>query len=143
MSWRRFRAIRGATTVLRDDPCAIIEATRELLEQLVEQNALTSDELVSVIFSATPDLTSEFPARAARDIGWHDVSLLCTTEMAVEGSLPRCIRVLLHIESMVPRERVTHLYLRDAAQLRPDLTASSRPPTRRDRAAVDARARSA
>lgn len=121
MAWRRMHAIRGATTVSADEPYAILEATRELLEQLVDHNALEQCELVSAIFSATPDITSEFPARAARELGWQEVSLLCTTEMAVPGSLPRCIRVLLHVECAEPRERVTHVYLRGARALRPDL----------------------
>lgn len=124
MVWRRMHAIRGATTVPADEPDAIIEATRELLEHVVDQNALAPSELVSAIFSATPDITSEFPARAARGLGWHDVSLLCTTEMAVPGSLPRCIRVLLHVEYAEPRERVTHVYLHGARALRPDLVTS-------------------
>lgn len=120
MSWRRMHAIRGATTVDLDAPEAIVEATRELLQALICRNALERDEIVSAIFSATADLTSEFPARAAREIGWGDVPLFCATEMQVPRAPTRCIRVLLHIESAEPRARVTHVYLRNAAQLRPE-----------------------
>lgn len=121
MSWRRIHAIRGATTAERDEPEAIVNATRELLEALVCRNALAGDEIVSAIFSATADLTSEFPARAARDIGWDDVPLFCATEMQVPRGPARCIRVMLHIESPQPRGEVTHVYLREAKHLRPDL----------------------
>lgn len=121
MTWRRVHAVRGATTADRDEPQAIVDATRELLEALICRNALASDEIVSAIFSATSDLTSEFPARAAREIGWDDVPLLCATEMPVPRGPARCIRVMLHIESAEPRSDVTHVYLREAKLLRPDL----------------------
>lgn len=121
MSWRRVHAIRGATTADRDDPQAIVSATRELLEALIFRNDLAGDEIVSAIFSATADLTSEFPARAAREIGWDDVPLFCTSEMQVSRGPARCIRVMLHIERAEPRGEVTHVYLREAQRLRPDL----------------------
>lgn len=120
---RRVRALRGATTVDRDDPGAIRHATRELLESLVERNGIAPDDIVSAIFTVTDDLRSEFPARAARDLGWADVPLLCALEIPVPGALPRCIRVLLHAESSQPRDAVRHVYLRDARTLRPDLAA--------------------
>jgi chorismate mutase len=120
MSWRRVHAIRGATTVDRDEALAIVSATRELLEAIVCGNSLGPDEVVSAIFSVTPDLTTEFPARAARELGWDDVALFCATEMQVPLAPARCIRVLLHVESASPRSGVTHVYLRDARQLRPE-----------------------
>jgi len=117
----RVRALRGAITVDADDPTLILDATRTLLRELVLLNSLDTEQLVSVIFTATPDLTAAFPARAARELGWNDVPLLCMTEMTVSGSLPRCVRVLMHAE--LPREagRGRHVYLRGAAELRPDL----------------------
>lgn len=122
MGERYVRAIRGAITVERDDPALIRAATRELLEGLAARNALSPDRVISAIFTATHDLASEFPARAARELGWVDVPLLCAREIPVPGSLPRCIRVLLHVETDRAREHVEHVYLRDAAALRPDLT---------------------
>jgi chorismate mutase len=120
MSWRRVHAIRGATTVDRDEPGAILAATRELLETLVCRNSLGADEVVSAIFSVTPDLTTEFPARAARGLGWDAVALFCATEMQVPHAPERCIRVLLHIECAAPRAEVAHVYLREARHLRPE-----------------------
>lgn len=117
---RRLRGIRGATTVTRDEALLIRDATRELLATLVERNALTSDQIVSAFFTVTPDLRSEFPARAARDLGWDDVPMLCSVEMPVPGALAYCIRVLLHVE--LPGEHpVRHAYLHGAEVLRPDL----------------------
>ena len=118
---RRLRAFRGATTVTADDPALIAEATAELVRELVARNALEPDDLVSAFFTVTPDLRSEFPARAARDVGWGDVPLLCTVEIPVDGALPRCIRVLVHAETARARHEVRHVYLRDARALRPDL----------------------
>jgi chorismate mutase len=115
------RAIRGATTVERDTPEQIRRATRELLETIVARNDFTSGDVISAIFTVTDDLRSEFPAHAARELGWLDVPLLCTMEIPVPGSLPRCIRVLLHIESAKARAEIRHVYLHDARSLRPDL----------------------
>jgi chorismate mutase len=103
--------------VSADDPALILDATREL----VLLNGVEPDQLISVIFTATPDLTSAFPARAARELGWSDVPLLCMTEMAVPGSLPRCVRVLMHVELSANAGRGRHVYLGAAAELRPDL----------------------
>jgi chorismate mutase len=114
-------ALRGATTVARDEAPLVRDATAELLTELLARNGLTPDDLVSAIFTVTPDLASEFPARAARALGWHDVPLLCAQEIAVPHALPRCIRVLLHAVSHRPRRSVQHVYLRRAAELRPDL----------------------
>jgi len=119
--WRRTHAIRGATSVDVDDPGHIAEATRELLEQIVVRNWLEIDEIVSVWFTVTPDLTSAFPALAAREMGWVDVPLLCASEIPVPGSMARCLRVLIEVEPHAPRRLDTHVYLRDAVALRPDL----------------------
>lgn len=122
MTWRRVHAIRGATTVSRDDAGQIRDAVVELLRAMIAANQLTEAEIVSAIFTVTGDLRSEFPARAARDLGWHDVPLLCMTEIPVPGSLARCIRVLVQIEAPAPRPAVRHVYLRGAEALRPDLS---------------------
>ena len=114
-------AIRGATTVIRDEPELIREATRELLGKLVTANKLETDQIVSAIFTVTQDLRSEFPALAAREMGWHDVPLLCTVEIDVKGALQSCIRVLLHVSSALARSDVKHVYLRDAVVLRPSM----------------------
>jgi monofunctional chorismate mutase len=128
--WRRTHAIRGATSVEHDDPRQIAEATRELLGKIVERNYLEVDEIVSVVFTVTPDLCSTFPALAAREMGWVRVPLLCASEIPVEGSLPRCLRILVQVELRAPRVLDTHIYLREAVALRPDLpvTASAHPP---------------
>jgi chorismate mutase len=121
MGERRVRAIRGATTVARDDATLIRSATRELIERIIERNDLEASDVISVIFTVTADLTSEFPAHAARALGWVDVPLLCTMEIPVPGALPHCIRVLLHVESERDREDIGHVYLHGARALRPDL----------------------
>lgn len=119
--WRRSHAIRGATSVEGDDAEQIAEATRELLGKIVDRNRLELDEIVSVIFTATQDLRSVFPALAAREMGWVGVPLLCASEIPVEGSLPRCLRTLVQVELHAPRPLDTHVYLRKAIALRPDL----------------------
>jgi monofunctional chorismate mutase len=119
--WRRTHAIRGATSVDEDDPKQIGEATRELLRQIVERNSLEMDEIVSVFFTVTHDLKSAFPALAAREMGWVGVPLLCASEIPVEGSMERCIRALIQVELRAPRPLETHVYLRKAVALRPDV----------------------
>src|ERR687886_214822 len=121
MGVRHIRAIRGATTADSDEPEVIRAATRELLAQMTARNGLQPSDVISAVFTVTGDLTSEFPARAARELGWVDVPLLCTVEVPVPDALPRCVRVLLHIESERPRESIAHVYLRGARVLRPDL----------------------
>ena len=114
------RAVRGATSVEVDTPEAILESTAELLTEVLARNGLRTDDLISIIFTMTGDLTSEFPALAARQAGLTTVPLLCTSEIPVPGSLGRCIRLLLHCT--VPEDRhITHVYLREAKVLRPDL----------------------
>jgi monofunctional chorismate mutase len=119
--WRRTHAIRGAISVGEDRPDQIAEATRELLGRIVERNWLEIDEVVSVLFTLTPDLTTAFPALAAREMGWIDVPLLCASEIPVPGSMPRCLRTLIQVELRAPRPLDTHIYLREAVSLRPDV----------------------
>ncbi len=121
MSRYTVRAVRGATTVPDDDPALIREAVHELLDVLLDVNDLTSLDIVSCIFTATPDLTSEFPAHAARLYGWTDVPLLCAQELPIDGALPRCIRVMLHVETARARHEMKHAYLHEAILLRQDL----------------------
>ena len=116
------RGIRGATVVECDEPTAIWVATRELLTAIQAANpSLNTVDLASVWFSATSDLKSAYPAAAARQMGWTDVPLMCVQEMDVPGSLARCIRVLLHWNTEQPQESVRHVFLGEAATLRPDL----------------------
>jgi chorismate mutase len=129
----RLRAIRGAITVERDAPELVYAATRELLSEIIARNGVDLDHIISVIFTVTPDLTSAFPAMAARSMGWLDVPLLCTMEIPVPGAMPHCIRVLLHVESDRQRSAIQHVYLGDAQSLRPDISEvrpapESRPP---------------
>lgn len=114
------RGIRGATTVDGDTREGILAATRELLEAIVSANRIEPDQVASALFTTTPDLTAEYPARAARDLGWSHVPLLGATEMHVPGGLPRCIRVLLQVNTRRPASTMKHIYLRGARVLRPD-----------------------
>jgi chorismate mutase len=114
------RGLRGATTVQENQADAILEATAELLRALVERNDLREADVASVLFTATPDLDAAYPAVAARQLGWTQTALLCAQEMAVRGSLPRCIRVLIHWNTDRPQEQLHHVYLREARKLRPD-----------------------
>jgi chorismate mutase len=116
------RGVRGATVANRDEPEAILTATRELLEALLHANpSLQVEELASAFFTVTGDLTAVHPAKAARQLGWEQVPLMCAREIPVPGSLPRCIRVLLHWNTGLPQSAVRHVYLGAAASLRPDL----------------------
>lgn len=117
----RVLAIRGATTVDRDEAALIRSGTRQLLEEIIARNGLRDDHVISAIFTVTEDLRSDFPARAAREMGWEDVPLLCTMEIPVPGGLERCIRVLLHVTSQRERSALQHVYLAGARSLRPDL----------------------
>ena len=118
---RAVRAVRGAIQVERDDRDEILSGAAELIQEIVARNRLSPADLISVIFTATPDLTAEFPAYAARQIGLVDVPLLCATEMAVPGAMPRVLRALVQVETERPRQEIRHVYLRGAAQLRTDL----------------------
>jgi len=115
------RGIRGATTIETDTPAAILSATRELLSRIVEANGVAAEKIASAVFTATPDLTAAFPAQAAREMGWQHVPLLDAQEIAVPGSLPRCVRVLIHWNTDKAQAEIRHVYLRGAASLRPDL----------------------
>jgi chorismate mutase len=115
------RAVRGATQVEADQREQVLEATTELLSEVLRRNALSSEDLISVVFTATPDLHSEFPAYAARQMGITDVPLLCAAEIDVPGAMPRVLRLLAHVETERPRVELRHVYLRGAAALRTDL----------------------
>jgi chorismate mutase len=115
------RAVRGATQVDADDREQILEATAELVAEVLTRNELLVGDVISVLFTTTPDLTAEFPAVAARKIGFEDVPLLCASEIAVPGALPRVIRLMAYAETDRPRHLIRHVYLRGAAQLRQDI----------------------
>lgn len=115
------RAVRGAVQVDRDERDEVLGATAELVTAVLERNALTGADLISIVFTTTPDLCSEFPAYAARQLGIADVPLLCAGEIAVPGAMPRVIRLLAHVETSLRRDEVRHVYLRGASALRTDL----------------------
>lgn len=115
------RGIRGAITVARDEPGLILDATERLLRAIVERNGFVPEDVGSALFTVTPDLVSEFPAAAARRIGWALVPLLNFTEIGVPGRLERCIRVLIHVNSDRRQDQIQHVYLEGATVLRPDL----------------------
>jgi chorismate mutase len=117
------RGVRGATTTDEDTSHAILSATRELLIQMVEANQIQPDDVASVIFTTSTDLTAQYPAVAARQLGWYDVALLCTHEMNVPHGLKQCIRVLLHWNTDKPASEIRHIYIRGAVRLRPDRAA--------------------
>jgi chorismate mutase len=119
------RGVRGATTVSADEPDLILEATRELLEAILAANkSMTPEDVGSAIFTVTADLASTFPAQAARQMGWSLVPMMCAREIPVPGSLPKAIRVLVHWNTDMPQNKITHVYLREAVKLRPDLVAA-------------------
>ena len=121
----RVRAIRGAITVTENTCEAITEAVTELMEAIEIHNQLDTEEIVSVTFSVTSDLDAMFPAAVARRRqGWNDVPLLDIQHMEVENSLPKCVRVLIHLNTPLPKSQLRHVYLQDAAKLRPDLAIS-------------------
>jgi chorismate mutase len=115
------RALRGATTVDEDTPEQISLRTQELLTLTMERNQLVEDDIVSVLFTATADVVSRFPATAAREIGFGAVPLMCAAEIPVPGSTPHCIRVLLHVYTTLDRGALRHVYLHGAQNLRDDL----------------------
>jgi chorismate mutase len=115
------RAIRGATQVAADDRDEVLDATRELVSTVLERNQLDPADLISILFTATPDLVSEFPALAARELGLGDVPLMCATEIAVPHALPRVLRLMAHVETPRTRAEVQHVYLRGAVALRRDI----------------------
>ena len=115
------RAVRGAIQVDEDERSQVLDATTELIRTVLQRNGLTPEDLISIVFTATPDLVSEFPAYAARQLGFVDVPLMCATEISVAGAMPRVVRLLAHVETELPRADVHHVYLRGAAALRRDL----------------------
>jgi chorismate mutase len=119
-SARSLRALRGATSVRSDNGAEIVDATAELLEMMLARNSVEPNDIVSVVFTATPDLRAEFPAAAARRVGMSDVPLLCASEIAVVGALERCIRVMMHFYTDRDPADLDHVYLRDARRLRSD-----------------------
>jgi chorismate mutase len=118
------RGVRGATTAEANTREAILAATRELLCLMIEANHLQPEDVASAIFTTTIDLNADYPALAARALGWHDVALLCMHEMNVPHGLPQCIRILLHWNTEVPAPDVKHVYIQGAINLRPDRTVS-------------------
>ncbi|MBA4104389.1 MAG: chorismate mutase [Pirellula sp.] len=116
------RGVRGATTVASNDREEILTATRQLLALMIRLNGIESRDVASAMFSTTRDLDAEFPALAARQLGWLDVPLMCGHEISVPGSLPLCIRVMLHWNTEKEQSEIEHVYVREANRLRPDLT---------------------
>lgn len=121
MADQRLRALRGATTAISNEAPAIVDATERLLAEMIGRNEIAHEDLVSMIFTTTSDLTAEFPAAAARRLGLSAVPLLCAHEIDVPGSVPRCIRVLMHFYTTKPGDDLRHVYLEGAEQLRTDL----------------------
>jgi chorismate mutase len=117
----RLRGIRGATTVDANTREAILDASSELLSAIIQANGIQRDDVASVFFSTTPDLNAEFPAVAARQMGWSHVALMCAHEMSVPGSLPMCLRIMMHVNTERPQEEIRFIYLRGARVLRQDL----------------------
>ncbi len=115
------RAIRGATQLEADEREHLLDRTTELVRTVLVDNALSSDDVISILFTATSDLHAEFPAYAARQLGLVDVPLLCTRELEIDDSMPRVIRLMAHVETDLARADVTHVYLHGAANLRRDL----------------------
>ena len=116
------RGVRGATTVEANTPEAILKGTLLLLALMIRQNNIDKDDVASAIFTTTPDLDAEFPALAARQLGWMNVALMCAHELGVPGALPRCVRVLLHWNTPKTADEIVHVYIKGAERLRPDLS---------------------
>jgi chorismate mutase len=116
------RGIRGATTVERNDREEILAATTELLQLLILHNDLKTEDITSVIFTLTDDLNAEFPAVAARSLGWTETALMCARELPIPGSLDKCIRILLHVNTERSAAEIQHIYIRGAVKLRPTLS---------------------
>jgi chorismate mutase len=116
------RGVRGATTADTNSREEILAATRQLLALMIRVNGIEPEDVASATFSLTRDLDAEFPALAARQLGWLDVPLLCTYEVDVPGSLRRCVRVLIHWNTDKPQKEIRHVYIKEAERLRPDIT---------------------
>ena len=119
------RGVRGATSVTADEPALILEATRELLQEMLRANEIAEFEpIAAIFFTTTPDLCSTFPAEAARELGMTMVPLLCNQEIPVPGRVPRCVRVMMQVHTHKSQAEVRHIYLREARTLRPDLVSA-------------------
>ena len=116
------RAIRGAIQVARNEREDVLEGASELVREVLQHNRIRPEDLISILFTATPDLTADFPAYAARQLGLTDVPLMCACEIAVPGAMPRVLRLLAHVETDLLRADIRHVYLRGAAKLRSDLS---------------------
>lgn len=121
MTGAAVRAVRGATQLDVDERDHLLDRVAELVREVLARNDLATDDLISIVFTATPDVRSEFPAYAARAIGITDVPLLCAQELEVSGAMPRVIRLLAHAETARPRSEIRHVYLHGARELRTDL----------------------
>jgi chorismate mutase len=121
VSAARVRAVRGATTVEHDRREDVIARTQELVEAIVERNGLAPEDMVSILFTATDDIHSAFPAEAAREAGFTHVPLMCARELEIDGGIERCIRIMLHVYTTLSAEQLRHPYLHGARQLRTDL----------------------
>jgi len=115
------RAVRGAIQLDVDEREHVLSSTRELVSSVLEANSLTQDDVISIMFTATQDVHSEFPAVAARELGLGDVPLMCTQELDIAGAMPLVIRLMAHVNTTLRREQITHVYLRGATALRQDL----------------------
>lgn len=116
------RGIRGATTISADEPEQVLSATQELLTAILSANpGLRTEDVASALFTVTGDIASGYPALAARQLGWDQVPMMCACEIPVPGSLPLCIRVLVHWNTDAPQKEIKHVYLREAVKLRPDI----------------------
>ena len=119
---RSVRAVRGATTLEVDEAEHLIERVSEMLTEMIERNSLSNDDIISVLFTATPDVHSTFPAVAGRRLGLGDVPLICAQELDIDGAMPLCIRVMMHVETDTRRSEIEHVFLRGAQVLREDLS---------------------
>ncbi|NLW45952.1 MAG: chorismate mutase [Firmicutes bacterium] len=117
-------AVRGGITIPEDTPDEIITATKQLLTEIIKRNQINPELIVSIIFTVTTDITSEFPAVAARQLGLDSTPLMCSSEIPKLGSLPLCIRVLMHFHTKLSKSEINHVYLREAVKLRPDLVSN-------------------
>ena len=115
------RAVRGAIQVGANERQEVLDGASELVQEVMRRNQIEADDLISILFTATPDLTAEFPAYAARQLGLVDVPLMCASEIAVPGALPLTLRLLAHVDTDLDRRQIRHVYLRGAAALRTDL----------------------
>jgi chorismate mutase len=123
MKQYKARAIRGATTPLTNTKQEITDSVIELIDKIIFENSLDQEDIISAIFTMTEDLNAEFPAKAARThFGWDDVPMICAKEISVPSSMPMCIRVLIHINTLMDKKDIKHIYLRNALNLRPDIS---------------------